>query len=559
MVSRLTILLLAALLFTVSCQKEFLCDFCASTDNLPPVANAGIPVTITLPTDSTQLIGSASEDPDGMIVGYQWRKIQGPPGETISLPQDSNTFVNQLTEGIYLFELMVTDDGGLSDKDSVSVTVIHPDSIYAPIACAGTDTIIVLPVNHVLLDGSCTTDPDDNIIRYQWAKISGPASYNFVNPSAAQTVVNDLEEGIYLFRLTVTDQDAQSSWDEIFVEVVNGDTCTQYPPYSRTPNAVRVGVLSNNRDNPSVIVAGGKIFFAGGGRGVVDGASNRVDIYDIAQNTWTIDSLSQARFGVATATQGNKVYFAGGNTLNIDSTDQFYSTIDVYDFTNGNWTVEQLSAPGSASIGISKGNKVMFAGGLNRPNRLDIYDATTNTWSIKTLIYGYLGSPTITNSHIYPSLNNSIYFVNGYQLTNWAFSVGCEIYDIASGTLSIAPDLIYNKQSASVLTVNNNIYIGGGHVDYELVCNLEIRNMQTGTSTLSDIGLYLKASAAIQDKIIYSDGHAFTIFNTNYQTWQKGQFPFQNMAHSFVNAGNYLYVIVESAGDLPDEIWRLDF
>ena len=48
----------------------------------------------------------------------------------------------------------------------------------APIANAGKDTAIILPVDSVTLDGRASSDPDGSISSYQWIKISGPASFN---------------------------------------------------------------------------------------------------------------------------------------------------------------------------------------------------------------------------------------------------------------------------------------------------------------------------------------------------------------------------------------------
>ena len=56
-----------------------------------------------------------------------------------------------------------------------------------------------------MLDGSASTDPDNNIVSYAWTKISGPSSFNIVNVNAVQTQVSNLTEGIYQFELKVTD------------------------------------------------------------------------------------------------------------------------------------------------------------------------------------------------------------------------------------------------------------------------------------------------------------------------------------------------------------------
>jgi Tol biopolymer transport system component len=90
--------------------------------NRPPVANAGLDQPITLPTNSVNLNGSAT-DPDNNIISYQWTKISGPSSFTIATPNSAQTQVTNLVEGAYQFELKVTDQFGLNDKDTVQVRV----------------------------------------------------------------------------------------------------------------------------------------------------------------------------------------------------------------------------------------------------------------------------------------------------------------------------------------------------------------------------------------------------------------------------------------------------
>ena len=54
-----------------------------------------------------------------------------------------------------------------------------------PVAAAGKDTIVVLPVDSVVLNGGASYDPDGNIESFQWSKISGPSLFTIVNPSDA--------------------------------------------------------------------------------------------------------------------------------------------------------------------------------------------------------------------------------------------------------------------------------------------------------------------------------------------------------------------------------------
>ena len=91
--------------------------------NQPPVANAGADTAITLPANIAMLDGSSSADPDNNITSYQWTKIQGPVSSTITNASGAITTASSLTAGIYLFELKVTDAGGLFDRDTVLITV----------------------------------------------------------------------------------------------------------------------------------------------------------------------------------------------------------------------------------------------------------------------------------------------------------------------------------------------------------------------------------------------------------------------------------------------------
>ena len=68
----------------------------------------------------------------------------------ISDSTSASTTVNGLIQGIYTFELTVTDDKGATGKDTVQVKVNAADNI-APTLNAGTDQTITLPSDSVSL------------------------------------------------------------------------------------------------------------------------------------------------------------------------------------------------------------------------------------------------------------------------------------------------------------------------------------------------------------------------------------------------------------------------
>lgn len=97
--------------------------------NQPPIACAGADQIITLPANQVTLNGRCSSDPDNNLNAFQWTKIAGPSSFVINNTSIMELQVGSLVEGVYQFELKVTDAGGLFDRDTVQVTV-NPDPSF---------------------------------------------------------------------------------------------------------------------------------------------------------------------------------------------------------------------------------------------------------------------------------------------------------------------------------------------------------------------------------------------------------------------------------------------
>ena len=183
------------------------------------MAVAGPDQIITLPTDTAMLNGSASNDADGKITEAKWTKIAGPASFSLVNDASLKAVIKNLVAGVYEFELMVKDNGGLSAKDTLAVTVNVLPNNQPPVAKAGADQTITLPVNSVTIDGSGSTDPDNNIMSYAWTKISGPLSFSITNATEVKTQVNNFAEGVYQFELKITDAGGLSSKDTVLINV----------------------------------------------------------------------------------------------------------------------------------------------------------------------------------------------------------------------------------------------------------------------------------------------------------------------------------------------------
>ncbi len=208
--------------------------------NQAPTVHAGNNVSITLPTNTVTLTGTAN-DADGTIAGVQWRKLSGPASFTIASPAQLQTVINGLTAGVYTFELTATDNHGATATATVSVTV-NTATNQTPTVSAGNNVSITLPANTVTLTGTAN-DADGSIASVQWRKLSGPASFTIVSPTQLQTLINGLTAGVYSFELTVTDNEGATASAVVSVTV---NAALNQPPTVHAGNNVSITLPNNS-------------------------------------------------------------------------------------------------------------------------------------------------------------------------------------------------------------------------------------------------------------------------------------------------------------------------
>jgi hypothetical protein len=192
------------------------------------ISNAGADIYLTLPTNSTTLNGSASNNPDGVIKAYEWNKISGPSQFTLSSPKAASSTLGNLVQGVYQFRLTVWNHNWIPYHDTVSVIVQgtsggtrDPKSW----SNAGSDIFITLPVNSTTLDGSASANPAGGELKaFEWRKISGPSQYTIANWKSVTTALTNLAQGTYSFELRVWNKDWVPYPDTVNVVVMGGTT-----------------------------------------------------------------------------------------------------------------------------------------------------------------------------------------------------------------------------------------------------------------------------------------------------------------------------------------------
>ena len=105
----------------------------SAPQNVAPSVNAGADQTITLPTNSVPLSGSASDDglpnPPGQL-SYTWSQVAGPAAVTFATPTAASTTASFSLAGTYTLRLQVSDSER-SASDEVVVTV-YPEPPSGP-------------------------------------------------------------------------------------------------------------------------------------------------------------------------------------------------------------------------------------------------------------------------------------------------------------------------------------------------------------------------------------------------------------------------------------------
>jgi hypothetical protein len=184
------------------------CKNTINAGNAIPNANAGADKTISGTSISITASGS---DPDGSISVFYWSQLAGPSVATLGNRATRTLAASNLQVGDYIFSVRVTDNGGASDTDYVSVKIDNTNVM--PVAKAGSDATLYVPENSMAIIGS-GTDADGTISGYLWNKVSGPAC-SLAGVSTTCLSATELLTGTYVFRLTVTDNRGAKSFDDM--------------------------------------------------------------------------------------------------------------------------------------------------------------------------------------------------------------------------------------------------------------------------------------------------------------------------------------------------------
>jgi predicted esterase len=121
-----------------------------------------------------------------------------------------------------VYEWMLAQRRGTTSSDSDQNTV--PNEV--PVVSAGADLTVSTNQSKVELRGTAN-DPDGNVQKYQWKQTSG-GEVKMEGAQSAKLIVSKYKEGSYTFRLTATDNEGASKYDEVKL-IVTKDNSNKAP------------------------------------------------------------------------------------------------------------------------------------------------------------------------------------------------------------------------------------------------------------------------------------------------------------------------------------------
>lgn len=200
--------------------------------------------------------------------------------------------LSNLEEGIYAFELKVTDASNQSSTAKVHVFVKAPTNL-PPVANAGQNVTINLPQTWAVLNGSQSTD-DIKIVQYLWKLVSGPTVVNILNANASIANATGMTIGSYSFELSVIDENKNNASDKVTVTVVQGNISSLplLETYHIQPSCHPI--LFTEKNAAPVSNAGGDQSLTLPISAIYLNGTKSSDDLGIIQYTWTRDSNSLA-------------------------------------------------------------------------------------------------------------------------------------------------------------------------------------------------------------------------------------------------------------------------
>jgi hypothetical protein len=176
-----------------------------------PVAAPTISTTNkTITTYSTNLSATATVQV-GHTATYLWTKISG-PSATISSSTTLTPNVIVTVSGVYVFRVTITQDDAQTAYSDLTLTANIPAN---PPTVTTSDKTVTTTSTTLTAN---VTSPAPHTTTMLWAQVSGKTAV-ITNSNSLTPTISGLSSGVYVFRITVTQDDGQVAYSNLTLTV----------------------------------------------------------------------------------------------------------------------------------------------------------------------------------------------------------------------------------------------------------------------------------------------------------------------------------------------------
>ena len=197
----------------------------ASVNNAAPVANAGTNQSVSIGSVVT-LDGTASSDANRDALTYKWTMGSIPSGSTAALSSAISPNPKFTADVAGTYSVILTVNDGKVESTASVVTITASAANSAPVANAGLSQNVPLSTT-VTLDGTGSTDANNDFITYKWALITKPAGSiaQLASATTAKPTFRTDVSGTYVATLIVNDGkvDSVAAATTVTVSSANSD------------------------------------------------------------------------------------------------------------------------------------------------------------------------------------------------------------------------------------------------------------------------------------------------------------------------------------------------
>lgn len=401
----------------------------ASNINLAPVASAGKSQNVNTGNTVT-LDASASTDANNDLLTYSWAFVSRPTQSSTRLSDATSAKPTFLADqsGDYVLSLSVSD--GKSNSSLAYTTVTASNTNQAPTANPGVLQSVITG-STVTLDGSTSSDPNRDLLSYNWSIVAKPAnsSASLVAPLTAKPSFTADQTGLYVFGLSVNDG-------------------------SLTSPIAYVSVTASALNLAPVASAGASQNVNTGNTVTLDASASTDANYDRLTYNWAFVSRPlQSRTNLSDATSAKPTFLAdqsGDYILSLSVSDGKSTSPLVYTtVTASNTNLAPTAIPGLTQ-NVLKGATVTLDGSKSSdPNR----DLLNYSWSVVTKPAGSLANLTGANTPT-PSFtaDQSGLYIFGLSVSDGKLSSPVDYVTVNAAVANVAPIALASTSQPVVLT-----------------------------------------------------------------------------------------------------------